>query len=416
MAEGPLNGVRILDLTQVWAGPLATRFLADLGADVIKVEAPLSRGPAATPGNASWSIFTGGDPGDRPWNRNGLFNKLNRNKRSVSIDLKTQRGREIVLQLVAECDVLIENFSARALPSLGLDYEALRAVQETLIYVAMPGFGLSGPYRDWVSYGPSLEPMSGLASVMGYGPDEPRVTAMGSPDPIGGVAAASAVVNALERRRRTDQGGFIDLAQREAAISMLGEIYVEYQTTGIAPHPTGNRHASVAPQGVYRCSGDDDWISITTRNDADWEAFVAVAGAGWAADSRFRSDADRKRNEDALDAMIDAWTSTQDKFELMAELQAAGVPAGAVLSAPELLADPHLQERGYWTELGSVDAAAATFPGSPIVFDGQRATDWVGSPALGEHNEEVLGGLLGISGDDIQRLYADGVIADRPPS
>jgi len=416
MAAGPLNGVRILDMTQVWAGPLATRILADLGADVIKVEAPLSRGPAVVPRGGGANIYPDGDPGERPWNRNGLFNKLNRNKRSVSIDLKTPRGKELFLGIVAECDVLIENFSARALPSLGLDYETLRAAHETLIYIAMPGFGLSGPYRDWVAYGPSLEPMSGLASVMGYGPDEPRVTTMGSPDPVGGVAAASAVVNALDRRRRTGEGCFIDLAQREAAISMLGEMYVEYQMTGEARRPMGNRHASIAPHGVYRCSGEDNWISITTRDAVDWAALAELAGDGWAADARFHTNTGRKHDEDSLDAVIEAWTSPQDKFELMAALQGAGVPAAAVLSAPELLSEPHLADRGYWTELGSEDTPTMTFPGSPILIDGQRATDWAGPPLLGEHNDEVLGDLLGLSEGEIKQLHADGVIIDRPPA
>ncbi len=415
MAAGPLNGIRILDMTQVWAGPLATRFLADLGAEVVKVEPPLGRGPAVIPPGMS-GLFPDGDPGERPWNRHGLANKLNRNKKSTSIDIKTDAGRKLFLKLVSECDVLVENYSARAMPSLGLDFETLRGVNESLIYVAMPGFGLSGPYRDWVAFGPSLEPMTGIASFMGYSPEEPRVTAMALPDAIGGVAATAAVVNALERRKRTGEGGFIDLSQREACISLLGEMFVEYQSTGVAPEPMGNRHASIAPNGVYRCSGEDEWISITTRQDAHWRALAELASLAWANDPRFLTNSDRKLNEDALDAAIEAWTASRDKFELMAELQQAGVPAGAVLSAPELLVDAHLDERGYWVELGSSDAPPRQFPGSPILLDGERATDWVAAPGLGEHNEEIFGDLLGLSEDEIRQLYDDGVIVDRPPA
>ena len=279
MAAGPLNGIRIADLTQVWAGPLATRILGDLGAEVIKVEAPLARGPAVIPVGMG-GLYPDGDPAEHPWNRQGVTNKLNRNKKGFSVDLKTARGKELLLDLVAECDVLIENFSARAMPSLGLGYDSLQAVNESLIYVAMPGFGLTGDRRDWVAYGPSLEPMSGIASVMGYGPGEPRVTAMGSPDPIGGVAAASAVVNALQRRRQTGKGGLIDLSQHETCISLLGEMYIELQETGDHPKPAGNRHRLFAPHGIYRCAGDDDWLSLAARDHDEWTALATLAGAG----------------------------------------------------------------------------------------------------------------------------------------
>ena len=193
---GPLNGVRILDFTHVWAGPLATRILADLGADVIKVEAPWARGFANRPQGATTRV----EPMDDHWNRQGPTNKLNRNKRGLCLDSKADAGRDVLLDLVRHTDVVIENFSARAMTSMGLGWKALEAANPDVIYVAMPGFGVSGPYRSYVAFGPSVEPMCGLTSVMGYSPGEPRVTAMAVPDPCGGVTAAAAVVTALHRR------------------------------------------------------------------------------------------------------------------------------------------------------------------------------------------------------------------------
>ena len=200
MADGPLRGVRILDLTHVWAGPLGTRIVADLGATVVKVENPMGRGPREFRGGLPIGGWLGGEPPKEPWNVNAVFVKLQRNKQSVAIDLKSEAGRDTFLDLVGAADVVMENFSARAMPSLGLGYEQLAAVNPRIIYLTMPGFGKTGPYRDRVAFGPSVEPMSGLTTVMGYGPDEPRNTAMALMDPITAVSATTAVVDALRRR------------------------------------------------------------------------------------------------------------------------------------------------------------------------------------------------------------------------
>ena len=408
-ATRPLAGVRIIDLTRIWAGPLATRILADLGAEVIKVEAPSGRGPAAgMPGSA---------PVERPWNRQPLFNKLNRNKQSVAIDLKSAAGRHAFLALVRASDVVIENFSARAMPGLGLGYEALRAVKPDVIYIGMPSFGMDGPYRDYVGLGPSIEPTTGLTALMGYGPDEPRVTSKAISDAIGGTNAAVAVLVALARHARTGEGACIDLSQQECGIAFLGEHVLERQLTGREPERRGNAHRAYAPHGVYRCAGDDDWIAIAVRDDAEWAALDAAAGRGWAADARFATLEARRAHRAALDDAIEAWTCAQEKRALMAALQARRVPAGAVLATPEWTSDPHLVDRGYFAELTHPEAGPERWDGLPLRFDGRRPYDrWVPAPLLGGDNVAVLREIARISADDIARLAERGVIVDRPPA
>ncbi|MBD3647954.1 MAG: CoA transferase, partial [Pseudomonadales bacterium] len=222
MADGPLRDLRILDLTHVWAGPLATRILAGLGADVLKLEASYARGPAVVP-NRVGGLYPGGVPGEEPWNRQAVFNKLNRNKKGLSVDLKAPEGRALFLELVSCCDVVIENFSARAMTSLQLGYDELRKANSKIIYVAMPGYGTRGPMSDFVAFGPSVEPMTGLTSIMGYSESEPQTTAMALPDAVAGVSAAVAVLFAVNHLRETGEGSFMDLSLQEAAINMVGE-------------------------------------------------------------------------------------------------------------------------------------------------------------------------------------------------
>jgi crotonobetainyl-CoA:carnitine CoA-transferase CaiB-like acyl-CoA transferase len=405
----PLAGLRVLDMSHVWAGPLAARLLADLGADVLKVEAPARRAvPGADPGPEA-------PPGLQLWNRQPLNNKLNRNRRSLGLDLKAPAGRDIFLRLAGESDLLIENFSARVLPSLGLSDEVLAQASPRLIHVAMPGFGLSGPYAPYVAYGPSTEPMTGLDALMGYSDEEPRVTAAAVLDAMSGTLAAVAAIDALLTRQRTGTGALVELSQHEAGILYYGEYLVARQLEGQEPRRLGNADPACAPSGVYRCAGEDDWIAITARTQEQWQALAALAGAGWRDDDRFaRMDARIAHRAD-LDAAVGEFTRTRDKLELMAALQKAGVPAGAVLSAPEWLADPHLQARGYYSHLADADRPPRVSDGLPVLINGHRDySGWRRAPMLGEHNAEILA-ELGFTAADIGALQEQGVIADRPP-
>ena len=416
MGRGPLDGVRVLDLTRVWSGPLAARILADLGADVLLVEDPDGRGSAEVPRLPGGTFsYPNGDPGKRPWNRYGLFNKLHRNRRSLVLDLKTARGRDLFLGLVAMSDVVLENFSARVMPSLGLDYGTLRKANGRIVYVAMPGFGGSGPYRDWVSYGPSLEPMTGLAALLGYDDTELRNSCVALPDAVGGVTAALATVLALRRRDVTGTGAHVDLSQHESTTALYGEYFIERQLTGAEPTINGNAHPDDVPSSVYRCRGEDEWLCLAVRDEEEWSALCHLASRDWDTDTRFSSREARLAHRTALDKAIEEWTRQQDKFALMDELQAVGVPAGAVVNAPELLSDPHLSARGYWTEIAEHEAGTFRYPGTPITINGVRAEDWTPAPRMGEHNDEILSELLGLGSDAVAGLRRDGVIMDGPP-
>lgn len=382
----PLAGVRILDLTHVWAGPLGTRILGDLGADVVKVERPMGRGGVSgTPGAGN---YPGGEKGEDPWNRQATFLKLNRNKRSLAIDLKKPEGRRVFLDLVRVADVVIENFSARSMPALGLGYDVLREANEKIIYVSMPGYGRTGPYSDRVAYGPSVEAMTGLNAVMGYSPAEPRNTAVALPDPIGGVTAAAAVVTALNRREATGRGAFVERSMHESGVSLMGEFLVERQLGG-NPQPMGNAHPAHAYSDVLRTRGEDEWIAVTCKTEAE---------------------------RATLEDIIEGDASDHDKHDLTARLQAAGIAAGPVTIAPDILADPQVSARRYFVRLEREDLPSTPMPGSPMVIDGDfERSYWYVAPRLGEHNRQVLEDWLGYEADETSRLEREGVLVDRPP-
>ena len=407
MAAGPLNGVRVLDLTHVWAGPLGTRILGDLGATVVKIEAPLGRGPREYKGGLPLGGWLGAEPPEEPWNVNAIFVKLQRNKRSVALDLKADAGRETFLELVAVADVVIENFSARAMPALGLGYPELSAANPKIVYVAMPGFGTSGPYRDRVAFGPTVEPMSGLTSVMGYGPDEPRNTAMALMDPITAVNAAAAVIDALRRRERTGKGAFVEMSLHEGGVAFCGPWLAEHQLGGDV-RPLGNRHPRMAPHGVYRCTGEDAWVAVACRHDADWQALCGLIG-GLSAEADLAA---RMADQDRIDEALSAWTCTRNKAEAAVALQARGVPAGPVHITPDMTADAQVRARGFFDH---VEPGPTPMPGNPIKMAGISPQDWTPCPSLGADNRAVLADWLGYGADRIAALETAGVLVDKPP-
>ena len=413
----PLAGVRIVDFTHVWAGPLATRILADLGADVIKVEPPWSRGPRAPTPGAAW-IYPSDDAGDAHWNRQGVFNKLNRNKRGLCVNLKQPGARELLLDLISNSDVVIDNFSARAMQSMGFEWETISALNPRLTRVSMPGFGFSGPYRDFVAYGPSVEPMTGLTAMMGYGTDEPRMSSIALPDAIAGVTAAASVVSALWSRESDGTGSFYEAALHESAIALFGDQFVYRQLRGEALEPNQNRHPQFAPHGVYRCAGDDAWIAIAITTDAQWTALANLVDEPWAQERRFADVLQRAEQHAYLDGQLEAWTGRFDKHALAAQLQDAGIAAGPVNAAPDLYADRQLLERRYFVSLGNMDVETVLYPGTPVlagVANTHQHARWRPAPRLGEHNADVLGELLGLSDAEIAHLERRGVISSVPP-
>ena len=418
MAKLALEGLRILDLTQVAVGPYATLLLGFMGAEVIKVEScsrlDISRGPAR-PTPQGDGLYPGGDPGERPWNRAGHYVHRNGNKRSLTLDLATARGKELLLQLVTVCDVLIENFRASVMVRLGLGYEVVSQVNPQLIYVKISSQGATGPEKDYGSLGSTLEQTAGLASVTGYEDGIPLMTNETFPDPVVGILAVGALMAALRRRRQTGQGTLVDLSQREVTIAMLGEYVLDYSVTGRVPGPMGNRHPHMVPQGVYPCQGDDMWVAISVGSDAEWHGLCrAIGQPDLAYDPRFATVLARREYQAELDRLLAAWTQERDHYQAMHLLQAHGVPAGAVLKGGETLVDPHLAARGFWDVVNHPEAGTYTQVSTPWRLSKSPRRPTTPSPSLGEHNRDVLGDLLGLSGQEIAALEAQGIIGTRP--
>ena len=418
MTQLALAGLRIVDLTQVAVGPYATLLSGFMGAEVIKVEAcarlDISRGPAR-PKPGAEGLYPGGDPGERPWNRAGHYVHRNGNKLSLTLDLATARGKELLCALVTRCDVLIENYRASVMDRLGLGYTVLSQVNPQLIYVKISSQGATGPERDYGSLGSTLEQTAGLASITGYEDGIPLMTNETYPDPVVGILAVGALMAALRQRRQTGRGTFIDLSQREVTVALLGEHVLDYALTGRVARPIGNRHPLRAPQGVYPCQGENLWVAISVGSDAEWHGLCqAIGQPGLAQDSRFTTVLARHDNHKALDDILTAWTRERHHYQAMHLLQAHGVPAGAVLTGSDTLTDPHLVARGFWDVVDHPEVGPYRQVTTPwrLSKSPRRATQ--PSPSLGAHNRYVLNDLLGLSEQEIVALEAAGIIGTRP--
>ena len=409
MSRMALEGVRVIEVTANWAGPLAGRLLADLGAEVIKIEYP--RRPATRGGRAP-----GGDSTVvRGYNRGGYFNKMNRNKHDLTLDLGHPKGKELFIALARRSDVLVENNSARVMSNFGLDYQVLSLVNPRLVMISMPGFGMTGPERDYMAYGSNIETTSGYASLLGYGDGQPFRTGGFYGDPVAGAHGAFAVLAALHNRRRTGQGQLIDLSLNESLMSFLGEAFLEYGLTGRDPSQQGNRHPRMAPHGCYRCSGQDQWVAIAVRDDQEWTRLCAAVGhAEWAERIEWATLAGRLEHHDELDAAISEWTKERDHYEVMRALQAAGVPAGAVLQNWEMLSDPHVYHRGFYVMTEHPETGVLPFPGMPWKLSATPGSVRLPAPLFGQHNQDILGGILGLSTEEIAQLEAEEVISRVP--
>jgi crotonobetainyl-CoA:carnitine CoA-transferase CaiB-like acyl-CoA transferase len=415
-AQPPLAGVRVLDLTTVWAGPYATQLLADLGAEVIRIENPFVLPPstkgytARPPADLSSLGFLGSmygpaaeGRGDRPWNRHAMNNAVCSNKLSMTVDTRREEGREIVMRLAEVSDVFIENFKRTGLENIGYSVEELRRRNPRLIVTRMPPAGLTGGWSGYTGFGAQFDGLSGLASLMGHPRSDPTTTpATMHMDSASGPAAAFATVAALRARERSGKGMVIDVSQVENVIQQMGDLLVEMQL-GTPPQRIGNRDPLVAPQGVYPCAGEEQWIAISVTDDEAFAALARLLGRPeLAADDRFSNAGKRYDNHDELDAVLVDWTSDRDKHELFHELQASGVAAGPVLHEDEFSNDPHIIDRAWMTQLQSDDVGVHAHPG--LAWRGGPVIRQHGSPTLGQHNEYVYKGILGVSDTEYERL------------
>ena len=388
----PLKGIRILDFCWIGAGSFTTKLLADMGADVIKVESSvyLDSLRNAPP-------FKDRIPGV---NRSGYFADRNSSKRSLTIDMKHPEAREQILRLLAQVDVVTNNFTPGVMERFGLGYDAVRSVNPAIIYVAMSMQGQDGPEANYLGYGLTIGALTGLHALSGLPGREPTGTGTNYPDHIPNPShAAFAILAALRHRRRSGEGQLIDMAQTEPMIAMLGPAVTAAAAGMDLPLPDGNRHAPGVVQGVYPVAGSDRWIAISIADDDEWAAFQSVVGpfgAEWA------RQADRLSGADALDRLIGEKTQGYEGRELAAALQAAGVVCGLVQTAADVIADAQLVHRGHWQRLGGGEAGEMLYNASAYRFSRVPSNLRSAAPDLGQHTDEIAGDLLGMTAEEIR--------------
>lgn len=407
----PLEGIRVLDFSHIWAGPICARILGDLGAEVIKVE-----GPGRYDGMRNLFLMAN-DTDDDYWNRSGFFQNRNQNKRGIAIDLTTEEGRELIRGMAPNVDVVVENFTPRVMPAFGLGYDRLAALNPGIVMISMSGYGANGPYSRFGAIGLSLDGSSGLSASNGHPGDRPEKSGSAFLDPFGGVSGAAAVMAALLERERTGRGQFIDLSQHEGGMNFVGGYVVEHGRSGREPERRGSRSDRHAPQGVYPCDGDGHWIYLSVRAEVEWRELCEELGTpALAGEAGFGSAAERLMRHDELDERIAGRTRRRERRELMAALQARGVIAAALLDGAEVLNDPHLAARDTFESI-DVGTPPRPYPSQralPARFDGFEPRPAGPAPRLGEHNREVLGDLLGLGDPELERLEAEGVIGSEP--
>ena len=383
----PLEGLRVVDFTHIWAGPYCTRILADLGAEVIKVESP-RRGD----GGRGKGV--------------GRYHAYSRNKLAIAMDLRTEEGQRHILKLISVSDVVVENFSVGVTGRLGVDYEDCRAITPSIVYVALPAFGRTGPESGFVGMGATQEAMSGLLSISSYPGAVPSPTGVKYGDPNGGMLAAVAVLAAIHHRAATGEGQLIDLSQREANIFTLPELVLDYVMNGRTAEAIGDKQPGRAPTGLYPCK-DDEWGAIDVETDGQFAAFCEVMGTPrLAEDRRFATSGERKRNEGDLDGIIEAWMRERSAETVMCLLQDAGVPAGVVLTNKQVAENEHLRARGFFQQ----DAEGRVHLAAPWRFSKAELGIRRFAPELGQDNYHVLRDILGVPEDDIRAMEREGII------
>lgn len=403
----PLEGVRILDLTAFWAGPAATHLLAAFGAEVIKVES------IQRPDGIRYSGGMRKDVDDW-WEYGWVFHAMNTNKRSVTLDLGSEEGRLLFKKLAAGADVVIENFSPRVMDQFGLTADVLLEVNPKLVVARMPAFGLDGPWRDRVGFAPTMEQLAGLAWVTGL-PDAPPVTPRGTCDPLAGVHAAFAVLAALNFTERTGTGQQLELPMLETVLNAAAIQAIEYEVYGKTLSRNGNRGFGGLIQNLYRCTGDDDWIAVTVRDDQQWAALVAVMGQPAWCDESLDTAAGRRERADDIDDRLRQWFAGQPLGPTVEWLASAGVPAAPVISPSLVTENPQLRDRGFFEELQHSSIGSAEYPCPPFAsLAGQDRWLLRPPPTLGEHNAEVLRDRCGLTDEELANLAAGGVIGTRP--
>lgn len=392
---GPLAGVRVIELTKVWAGPEVGKILAYLGAEVIKIE---------TMGSLDVTRIYGVED----MNKSPGFQSVNTQKLSVQINTKEPKGVQLLLDLLKESDMLIENLRPGAMQRMGLGWDVLKEANQGLIYVCMGMFGNDGPLAYQTGYAPCFNAIGGLSKMVGFEGESPAGMNMRYADSTFGAAATFAGLVALLHKQKTGKGQFIDVSACETMSTMIADSIMEYTLNGKTPVAHGNRHPEMAPHGVFKCLGAD-WMSIAIRSDAEWTALAELMEQPeLASDPRFATLEARKENEDALEALLNAWTSERDPYTLTADLQAKGIAAVKSSNSADLVADADFWVRGFYQDITEPDGYSKPVTGKPWNLSRPaEVTD--GAPHLGQHNAYVLGDILGLSEDEQKELAEAGI-------
>lgn len=415
MAKLPLEGIRVIDLTVVWAGPFGSALLGDLGAEVIKVDS-IQRWDVITRGQnptVEQMKAHGGNVRDdaKPYNISANFNSMGRNKKSVTIDLTRPEGQEVFYRLAQNADVFIENNAPDVVKRFNITYEDLIKHNPEIIMASLPAFGVEGPYSHFRAYGANMEAVVGHTLLRGYtDTDATTVTSVFLADACGGATIAFAIMAALHHRRKTGKGQFIDMSQAENVMHTLTQAVMDYSMNGRIQTTMGNRHPYRAPQGCYPCTGEDNWVTLSVGSDEEFAGLCRVIGReDLISDERFADSLSRYNNQDALDEAIAAWSATQDRIDAFHALQAAGVPAGPVLRAADIFEDPHLKARDDFQVVTHPVAGTYTHFKSPIThMSATPLTIRKYAAPLGEDNEYVYKEVCGYSDEEYQWFVDNG--------
>lgn len=408
----PLEGVRIVEMGQLIAIPHAIKMLADMGAEVVRVDSCVR-----LENYRASSLFENSTEGEY-WNRAANFYEQNRNKIGLTLDLTKPEGLTTLKELIAISDVFAENFTPRVVRNFGLEYEDVRKIRPDIVMVSSTGYGHVGPWSDFGAIGYTTEASSGLAHMTGYKDGPPLMPDIPYADYTAAEHTVYAIMAALIYRARTGKGQFIDVSQSRAVSATVPEALMDYTVNGRIRERIGNQHASMAPHGCYPCNGRDNWVAIAVATDAQWDGMCSVLDAAHLRDDpRFADTMLRWRNRDALDEAVGKATTSWDKFDLMHALQAAGVPAGAVLDGKELLFNPHLRSRGFYEVVShhpGTGMPSLPYASRPWKMSESPAGIRHAAPLLGEHNRYILGEFLAKSDEEIEALEADEIIGYEP--
>ena len=403
-----LRGLRVIDLSMGWAGPLCARNLADVGAEVIKVE---SR--QYFDWWRDWDV-SAERVAQRLYEKAPNFNVMNRNKRGVTLNLVDPRGKQLLKDLVAVSDVVIQNYSAGVLPKLELDEPVLREANPQLVMLSMPPFGAGGPWHFFRAYGSTVEQASGLPHLQGRPEDPPAMTHVALGDPVAGLHGLAGVLIAILHAQRTGEGQHLDISHVEASTSLALHGVASQVLLNKTPDRYGSRDPQVAPRGVYPCAGDEMWLTVTIEDDEAWSRFAAATGDSELQSARFNTLEARWVEHDLIDEKISAWTRTRDREQLASQLQGFGIPAAPVLGSPDLLTHPAFEKRDYWQWMEREYAGLVPHPITPYRTSEEPFKIDSPAPTLGQHSREILAGLLDLSNEQLDNLESERIIGEEP--